>query len=147
MGESDYDWYRSVQPTIDRGYTSLSVLVSYDFWPVKTTPALNTFIQNEVINIASYSLQKNYPHPFNPITTVQFNLPKTREVTLMIFNVIGKEVVTLLSNRLSTSSYYYEWSRPAGIASGVYLYRLQAGDPSQSAGQSYVETRKMVLMR
>ena len=87
----------------------------------------------------SYALYQNYPNPFNPNTTIEFDLPKTAEVTLKIFNILGEEVATLVSDRLSAGSYSYEWTRTGGIASGVYLYRLQAGD--------YVETRKMVLLR
>jgi hypothetical protein len=66
-------------------------------------------------------------------------MSKTCEVSLKIFNILGEEVVILVSTQRPAGTYSYEWSRPAGIASGVYLYRLQAGD--------YVETRKMVLMR
>jgi hypothetical protein len=86
-----------------------------------------------------YKLSQNYPNPFNPSTTIEFALPKTNAVTLKIYNILGEEVVTLVSDRLTDGSYSYEWSRPAGIASGVYLYQLKAGD--------FVETRKMVLMR
>ncbi len=88
---------------------------------------------------SSFRLYQNYPNPFNPITTIKFNLPKTSEIMLKIFNILGEEVATLVSDRLTAGSYSYEWSRPAGMASGVYLYKLEAGD--------YVETRKMVLMK
>jgi GMP synthase-like glutamine amidotransferase len=83
-------------------------------------------------------LSQNYPNPFNPSTTIEFNLPKTSKITLKIFNILGEEVTTLVSDRLSTGSYSYEWDA-SNLASGLYLYRLQAGD--------YVETRKMILMR
>jgi hypothetical protein len=88
--------------------------------------------------ITSCILHQNYPNPFNPSTTIEFDLPKTTEVTLKIFNILGEEVTTLVSDRLSVGSYSYEWDA-SNLASGVYLYRLQVGD--------YVETRKMVLMR
>jgi hypothetical protein len=83
-------------------------------------------------------LEQNYPNPFNPSTTIEYALPKPSNVTLKIYNILGEEVATLVSDRLTAGSYSYEWSRPAGMASGVYLYRLQAGE--------YLETRKMVLM-
>jgi C-terminal processing protease CtpA/Prc len=86
----------------------------------------------------SYTLYQNYPNPFNPITTVKFDLPKTSEVTLKVFNILGEEVTTIVSEKISAGSYSYEWDA-SGLASGIYLYRLQAGD--------YLETRKMVLMR
>jgi flagellar hook assembly protein FlgD len=77
---------------------------------------------------------------------VEFDLPHTEFVTLKIYNILGEEVITLVSKKLTAGKHKYEWDA-SNLASGVYLYRLQAGDPSQSAGQSYVETRKMVLMR
>jgi outer membrane protein assembly factor BamB len=86
----------------------------------------------------SFSLKQNYPNPFNPNTTIVFDLPKTIEVSLKVFNILGQEVATLISGRLSAGSYSYEWDA-SNLTSGVYLYRLQAGD--------YVNTRKMVLMR
>jgi hypothetical protein len=86
----------------------------------------------------NFTLNQNYPNPFNPRTTISFDLPKTSEVTLKIFNILGEEVTTLVSDRLSAGSYSYDWDA-SNLASGVYLYRLQAGD--------YVEIRKMVVMR
>jgi hypothetical protein len=88
----------------------------------------------------------NYPNPFNPTTTIAFNLPKTSEVSLKVFNLIGEEVATLLSASLLSGTHSAEWDA-SHLASGVYLYRLQAGDPSKGAGRGYVETRKMVLMK
>jgi predicted GH43/DUF377 family glycosyl hydrolase len=85
-----------------------------------------------------FSLLQNYPNPFNPSTTIEFNVLKNSEVTLKIFNMLGEEVATLVSDRLTASSYSYEWDA-SNLASGVYLYRLEAG--------SFVETRKMVLMK
>ena len=86
-----------------------------------------------------FGLKQNYPNHFNPSTTIEYDLPKTNHVILKIFNILGEEVTTLVSERLSVGSYTYEWFRPAGIASGVYLYRLEAGD--------FVETKKMMLIR
>lgn len=86
----------------------------------------------------TFVLEQNYPNPFNPATTIEFYLPKTSNMTLKIYNILGKEVATLVSDRLSTGSYKYEWNA-GNMASGIYLYRLEAGD--------YVETRKMVVMR
>jgi hypothetical protein len=88
--------------------------------------------------ISSYHLHQNYPNPFNPSTTIEFYLPKTSDVVLKVFNILGEEITTLVSERLSAGSYSYGWDA-SNLASGVYLYQLQAGD--------YVETRKMVLMK
>jgi hypothetical protein len=102
-------------------------------------PAIPTAIAGQPALIPrEFDLYQNYPNPFNPSTTIEFDLPKTSEVTLKIFNILGEEVATLVSNRLSAGSYSYEWDA-SNLASGVYLYKLQAGD--------YVEKRKMILLK
>jgi hypothetical protein len=88
--------------------------------------------------IQVFNLHQNYPNPFNPTTSIDFDLPKTSEVTLKIFNVLGEEMTTLVSDRLSAGNYSYEWDA-SNMASGIYLYRLKAGD--------FVETKEMILMR
>jgi transposase-like protein len=85
-----------------------------------------------------FSLNQNYPNPFNPSTTILYALPKTVFVRLTVFNPLGKEVETLLSTTQVAGEYEIHWS-PNNLTSGVYLYRLQAGD--------FVETKKMILMR
>ena len=86
----------------------------------------------------SYALEQNYPNPFNPSTMIKLALPKSSEVSLKVFNILGEEVATLVSEKLSTGSYSYEWDA-GGLASGVYLYRLEA--------EGFVQTRKMILMK
>ena len=85
-----------------------------------------------------FILYQNYPNPFNPTTTIKFDLPKTSQVTLKVFNTLGEEVATLVSERLSAGSYSCEWDA-SNLASGIYPYRLQAGD--------YVETKKMIILK
>jgi hypothetical protein len=85
-----------------------------------------------------FRLYDNYPNPFNLSTSIEFDLLKTSEVTLKILNILGEEVKTLVSDRLTAGNYTYHWDA-GSLASGVYLYRLQAGD--------YIETRKIVLMK
>jgi hypothetical protein len=105
----------------------------YEYAPV-------TAIKDDLLRVPDeFNMSQNYPNPFNPSTTIEFGLPKSSDVTLKIFNILGEEMAALVSERLSAGSYSYEWSRTGGIASGVYLYRLQAGN--------YVETRKMVLLQ
>jgi hypothetical protein len=85
-----------------------------------------------------YTLSQNYPNPFNPNTTIEFSIPKSSEVTLEIFNIVGEQVATLVSERLSAGSFSYEWDA-SRFAGGVYLYQLRAGD--------FGETKKMVLLK
>jgi hypothetical protein len=89
-------------------------------------------------NNKRYILSQNYPNPFNPVTTIEFDLPKTSEVSLKVFNILGEEVTTLVSDKLYAGSYTYKWDA-SNLASGVYLYRLEAED--------FVETMKMILMK
>jgi hypothetical protein len=86
----------------------------------------------------AFALYQNYPNPFNPLTTIEFDLPKTSEVSLKIFNILGEEVAILVSENLTASSYSYEWDA-SNLPSGVYLYRLETDE--------FVETMKMILMK
>jgi hypothetical protein len=85
-----------------------------------------------------YALSQNYPNPFNPGTTIEFALPRTSEVTLNIYNILGEVVETVVSERLTAGTYQYEWF-PSSLASGVYFYTLDAGD--------FTQTRKLILLR
>jgi CubicO group peptidase (beta-lactamase class C family) len=93
---------------------------------------------HEQSNIKKFVLSQNYPNPFNPSTTIEFDLPMTSDITLKIFNILGEEVTMLVSDRLTAGNYTYDWDAP-NLASGVYLYRLEA--------EEFVETKKMILMR
>jgi predicted GH43/DUF377 family glycosyl hydrolase len=86
----------------------------------------------------TFFLKQNYPNPFNPITTIEFALPKTEFVTLKVYNLLGQEVSRLVSNKLTLGTYTYTWDA-GSLASGVYMYRIEAGE--------YQEVRKMILMK
>lgn len=86
----------------------------------------------------SFALGQNYPNPFNPSTTIEFSLPKTEYVTLQIYNLLGEKVTTLASERLQAGTHSVRWNA-VGIPSGVYFYRLQAGE--------FTETKKLILLR
>jgi hypothetical protein len=85
-----------------------------------------------------WHLFQNYPNPFNPSTTIRFLIPRSAEVSLKIFNLLGEEVATLISGHRDAGTHSVQWDA-AGLPSGVYFYRLQAGE--------FVETRKLVLLR
>jgi hypothetical protein len=86
----------------------------------------------------NFSLAQNYPNPFNSATTISFRLPSKSFVSLKVFDLLGREVATIVSEELSAGSYTRTWNA-ANISSGVYFYRLQAG--------SYIETKKLILLR
>jgi photosystem II stability/assembly factor-like uncharacterized protein len=85
-----------------------------------------------------FSLAQNYPNPFNPSTTISFGLPSQSFVSLKVFDLLGKEVATIVSEELSAGSHVRQWNAN-GMPSGVYFYRLQAG--------SVTEAKKLVLLR
>ena len=80
---------------------------------------------------SSITLGQNYPNPFNPSTTISFSLQEQRDVSLKVFDLVGSEVATLLSQRLLRGDYQVQW-HPMDLPSGVYLYRLQSGTILQS---------------
>jgi hypothetical protein len=85
-----------------------------------------------------YSLEQNYPNPFNPNTKIQFSINESQPVTLKVFDVLGNEVATLVNQELTAGTYQYDFDA-SNLSSGVYYYKLQAGN--------FTETRKMILVR
>jgi ligand-binding sensor domain-containing protein len=98
-----------------------------------------TSIQSTKGNLPQeFSLLQNFPNPFNPSTTINFELPRTSRVTLMVFNTLG-QLVTTLVNGEQEAGYHEVRFDGSNLASGVYFYRIQAG--------SFVQTRKLLLLR
>ena len=85
-----------------------------------------------------FQLSDNYPNPFNPSTNITFSIASKNFVTLKIYDVIGREVATLFSGELEAGEYAQQWNA-AGFPSGVYFYRLQAGD--------FVDVKKLELLK
>ena len=88
--------------------------------------------------IKDFVLKQNYPNPFNPSTTIAFVIPQASDVTLKIYNLLGREVATLIAENIPPGNYKRSWS-PVNFSSGEYFYRLQAG--------YFVQTRKLLLLR
>ncbi|HET9130598.1 MAG TPA: phospholipase D-like domain-containing protein, partial [Terriglobia bacterium] len=84
------------------------------------------------------TVSQNYPNPFNPTTNFEMRIAKTGFVTLKVFDVLGREVATILSETKSPGVYTVTWDA-SKLASGVYLYRMQSG--------GVLQTRKMILLR
>ena len=80
--------------------------------------------------IKFYRLSQNYPNPFNPTTTIQYDIAKTSDVIIQIFNINGQVVETLVHRQQEPGSYSINWNAK-NVSSGIYLYRLQAGDFQQ----------------
>jgi plastocyanin len=86
----------------------------------------------------AFKLRQNFPNPFNPATTFSFDIPSMTHVSLKIYNLIGEEVATIVNENMSPGSYSKVWNA-ASMPSGVYFYKLQAGQ--------FTGTRKLVLLK
>jgi hypothetical protein len=102
---------------------------------------INLLVGNRTVQAmipAVFSLEQNYPNPFNPSTGIKFNIPKLSQVKLVVYDVIGREVTTLV-NELKQPGSYEAVFNGDNLASGVYFYRLEAGD--------FTDVKKMVLIK
>ncbi|MCH7820039.1 MAG: T9SS type A sorting domain-containing protein [Candidatus Marinimicrobia bacterium] len=96
-------------------------------------------VKHEAVGLAAeFALSQNYPNPFNPETVIEYSIPFRSEVNLIIYNLRGEEVAHLIDERKPAGSYTVKWDA-SNMASGIYFYRLQAGD--------FVRTRKMLLLK
>jgi hypothetical protein len=87
---------------------------------------------------ADFSLKQNYPNPFNPTTTIEFDLPKASNVSLKIYNSLGKEVETLLSENMIAGNYKVSFDA-SKLSSGIYFYTLSTGSFRQTKTMSLVK--------
>ena len=86
----------------------------------------------------AFTLAQNYPNPFNPGTKIKYSVPQSSNVVIKVFDVLGNEIETLINEEKPVGTYELNWNA-ANLLSGVYFYRLQAGD--------FVQTRKMLLLK
>jgi len=102
---------------------------------IKGDPVSNEEEQNQSY---TYQLYKNYPNPFNPSTNIEFSLPKSSNVKLIVYNVLGQKVATLIDGKMNTGKHSVSFNA-SNLSSGMYFYRLEAGD--------FVQVQKMLLVK
>jgi photosystem II stability/assembly factor-like uncharacterized protein len=85
-----------------------------------------------------YSLSQNYPNPFNPSTTFRYSIPNESKVIIKVYDILGKEIATLMDEEKSVGTYELTWNA-SSLPSGVYFYQLKAGD--------FIKTKKMTLLK
>ena len=133
----------SFTPDTARPYSDTLYIMSNASNPLTEVPlsgngSITAVSQNNSSMPNNYGISQNYPNPFNPTTVINYQLPVNSFVTLKIYDVIGREVVTLVSGNQNTG-YYHVTFNAADLTSGVYFYRLQAG--------TYSETKKLLLLK
>ncbi|MEW6511695.1 MAG: CHRD domain-containing protein [Bacteroidota bacterium] len=107
---------------------------------VKFGPELLTSVETAEAPLPeTFRLEQNYPNPFNPSTSIRFELPASSQVTLRIYDILGREVATLIDGIVPAGASVVRWDAK-GMASGVYLYRL-------TTDRGAVETRSMILVK
>jgi hypothetical protein len=144
-----------IEETADGGFAAVGYTYSFgagnypNIYFVKTDASgLITEIENqENQNIFSFELKQNYPNPFNPSTKIRFTVPKderreTKNVSLKIYDILGREIVTLVNEEKPKGSYEVEFnpvSSIKNIASGIYFYQLKAGNLVQTKKMTYLK--------
>jgi photosystem II stability/assembly factor-like uncharacterized protein len=94
---------------------------------------------------SEYSLHQNYPNPFNPVTKIKFKIPYAGFINLKIFDILGRELSTLINQQLNPGTYEMNWNA-SEHPSGVYYYRIAIHSDKLSAG-SFTDTKKMILIK
>ena len=124
-------YYGSQRPNPDTSFADIGACESQLANPVS--------VGDNLLSIPiEYSLAQNYPNPFNPVTTIKYGIPERTFVQLKVYDILGREVLTLVNEEQDGG--YYEFNFNASqLASGIYLYQLRAG--------SFVETKKMILLK
>ena len=112
--------------------------------PLLTTAAENGDVVEglemhpEAFDSPSFSLSQNYPNPFNPATRIDFSIPETMPVRLVVYDMLGREVARLVDAVLAPGVHQVNWES-GGLPSGLYLYQMQAG--------AFREIRHMLLLK
>jgi hypothetical protein len=125
--------------------TDLFVGTSSGVWRRPLSEMITTSVEKEEdLSPRRFALKQNYPNPFNPATTINFDLPVKSKVRLHIFNLLGEQVAELANEEVNAGYFQKMWN--AGVASGLYFYRLEAisvSDPTKR----FVDVKKMIQLK
>ena len=134
------------QPAVDSVYNS-QYLILYGFWheyPI----IMGVEDENNSLLPKVYELRQNYPNPMNPVTTIEYALPRLSNVTIEVYNVLGQKVALLVNEKQPTGYYSIKWdginSTGASVANGMYVYRMIA---QSSEGRLFVKSNKMLFLK
>lgn len=131
--DQEHEWPR----TSTLGISATNVI--WDFLKLQTR-GTTTYVNDEDIHSSpkQFALYQNYPNPFNPSTRIKYQLSKPSRITLTIYNLAGQEIATLVNEFQPISEYEINW-QPKGLVSGLYFYKIQAGD--------FSEAKKLILQK
>jgi hypothetical protein len=113
--------------------------IFFDISNTNFTVTTTTGIQNQTGTPVEFGLSQNFPNPFNPVTILNYGIPKRSNVTLEVFDVTGKLVSTIVNNLFQTEGYYSIEFDASNLPSGVYYYRITAGE--------FIDSKKMILVK
>ncbi|MFC1547061.1 T9SS type A sorting domain-containing protein [Candidatus Neomarinimicrobiota bacterium] len=134
--------YTTVDSCANRIYSSVAHFSSL---------AIKGEVDSEILSAESggkalptgYYLEQNFPNPFNPVTTLRYSLPEAAQVQLIVYDLLGREIMRLVDQQQRAGAWQVTWNGRDGlgqlVSAGIYLYRMTAGD--------FVQTRKMVLLK
>jgi len=138
--------YSFIDKTVEYGKTY--------FYRLKQLDLDGTFEYSAAIEVTigaprKFSLSQNYPNPFNPSTTIRYELPDPSNVTILIYDILGREVIQLVNEEQSFGKYQIIWNgkdnKGNDVASGLYLYRMVAN--VVKGNEQYLMTRKLLLLK
>ncbi len=144
------DW-NSVTGSLDtlNNTVRVSDIGSFNMWSFfsSSNPPVGIGQEEQAPEIPKvYALSQNYPNPFNPATSISFDLPKQSSVVLKIFDVLGREVATLVNAELAAGKYTKTWNATS-FTSGVYFYRLDTRQTTGSERETFISTKKLLLVK
>ncbi len=131
-----YDSNGNVSVETDQAWNGSNLENSYRYTFTYQTGA--TAIENDNTMVKKFELSQNYPNPFNPTTIINYSVPTSSLVTIKVYDVLGREIAKLVNEQKTAGTYSVQFNGSA-LSSGVYFYRMQAGD--------FVQTKKLLLMK
>ncbi len=124
--------------TLNLFYNNQSNMYHYYGTDVNITYQSFTDVKNEISGSFNFNLEQNYPNPFNPSTTIKFSIPTSGNVTLKVYDLLGKEVATLVNEELAAGVYTTNFNAE-NLSSGIYFYKLSTAN--------YTASKKMLLIK
>jgi hypothetical protein len=120
--------------------------MDFDFIEIRGQNLPSVGVDDGIDVAYSFNLNQNYPNPFNPVTVISYSIGEYSHVSLEVFDIIGRRVAILIDENQQAGRYEIPFDA-SGLASGLYLYRMQATDPASGSERFYTETRRFTLIR